>query len=88
MKKNDTKLYVLQLWKVQKSTMLQDKTHAPYSKKEKLKMGAMEWTDDQTFRFNNDFIWNGLGENYFLWAKDFQGNEQSFVQSRLCVSDA
>ena len=38
----------------------------------KLNMTAKEWTDDKTFRFRNDLLCTGLGENYFLWKKHFR----------------
>ena len=35
---------------------------------------------------SNDLLWAGLKGNYFWWAKTFQRNKQSFVQSKHCVN--
>ena len=34
--------------------------------KEKLKMAAKEYIDDKMFRFRNDLLWTGMGENNLL----------------------
>lgn len=42
--------------------------------KTKIEMVPKERTGHKTFQFRNDLNWTGLGENYFLCAKAFLGN--------------
>ena len=90
-KKNDTELKNMTI--VESTESVYDVTsqnlhsvHASYNKN-KLKMAAKEWTDDKVFQFRNNLLWIGLGGKYFLWAKAFQGKEQSFLQSKHCPND-
>ena len=40
------------------------------------------------FRLRNDLLWNGLGEKYFLWAKEFyeKKNHLRKVSTAMCVT--
>ena len=40
-----------------------------------MNMATKKWTEYKTFRFRFDILRIGLGGNYFLWAKIFQGNK-------------